>query len=352
MTHNNANLQPYTMQLLLKIFFLISINNMLIFTNHTQAEDTIRVKTAPIEAIAIYPERSAPAISISLNNSILSAEIDARINEFLAQVGDIIDTENTLVQLDCSDYTLALRQSKAKLTAIESRLELANQRMQRTRKLILKKSVATEILDEHESEYAVLNAELEQMQIEILIQARNVSHCAVRSPFRALVIEQISAVGEFVQEGTPILRVLDIDKMEVSAQILNRDVQQIQNSNALFFEHETTLYPVNLRTIVQSINRNTRDREVRLNFLQRNALPGSTGKLIWTDNRAHIPHNLLVRRNNVFGVFIVANNMAQFHPMPKAQAGRASIIDLPAASQIVIEGHFALTDKAAVDIVH
>ena len=324
---------------------------MLIFASYSQAEDTIRVKTASIETIAIYPERSTPAISISLNNSILSARIDTHINQFLAQVGDIMEKGSVLAQLDCADYALALQKSEAKLTALESKLALAEQRMQRTRKLILQKSVATETLDQHESEYAVFNAEFKQMQIEVSMQARNVSHCNIRSPFRALIIEQISSVGEFVHKGTPVLRILDIDQMEVSAQILNHDVQQIQHNKALFFTHEKTLYPVKLRTIVQSIDPNTHNREVRLNFLQQKALPGSTGKLIWTDNRAHIPHNLLVRRNNVLGVFIVANDIAKFYPMPKAQAGQANIIDLPADSQIVTEGHFALTDNVSVDIV-
>lgn len=340
------------MKPLLKIFLLIAINNLLISASHAQEKDPIRVKTAPIGEIAIYPERSTPAISISLNNSTLSAEIDARIDKFVAQVGEIIDIDNVLAHLDCSNYTLSLQQSEAKLTALESKLKLADQRMQRTHKLILKKAVAKEILDEHESEHTVLNAELKQIQIEIAMRKRNVSHCTIRSPFKALIIEQISSVGEFVQKETPILKVLDIDKMEVSARILNQDAQQIQNSNSLFFEHETISYPVTLRTIVQSINRNTRDREVRLHFLQDKALPGSTGKLVWTDNRLHIPHKLLVRRDNRLGVFIVANNIAKFYPMPKAQAGRANIIDLPADSQIVIKGHFALTDNASVNVIH
>lgn len=338
-------------RVLIKRFVLISVLNLLAIPVHINAAESSRVKIASIADVAIYPQRSAPAVVMSLNESVLSAQLDARVDKLPVRVGDVVQQGDTLAQLDCSDYILARRQSIARLEALEARFNLAKRRLQRTRQLSLEQSVAEEALDQHEAEHAVLHAELKDMQAELEIKKLNESRCSITSPFHALVIERISAPGEFVKIGSALLRVMDLHAIEISAQILNRDTEQIRHNKALFFEHDDLRYPVKLRTILQTINPETRNRQGRLVFLDRHALPGATGKLIWRDNRAHIPSHLLVHRDGELGIFTVEDNIARFNPIPKAQAGRSNIIDLSDEKKIVIEGHLSLTEARPVDII-
>jgi hypothetical protein len=111
------------------------------------------------------------------------------------------------------------------------------------------------------------------------------------------------------------------------------------------FQHDDKSYPVNLRAILPSINSETRNSEVRLLFQNGPALPGASGKLIWKDLRAHIPGNLIVKRNGDLGVFIYDAGKARFVALPGAQAGRASPVDLSLNSTIITEGHFALKNN-------
>lgn len=316
------------------------------------AADKITVKTAKISEVAIYPERSAPATVVSLNESVISARIVARVDELSVRVGDIIEKGGVLARLDCEDYVLAHLESIARKEALETKRDLASRRVERTRQLILEQSIAEEILDERESNYAVLGSELRGIQAEIKRKKLDQSHCTVLSPFRALVIERASAVGEFVSVGTALVKVMDIDKTEISAQVLSRDSTQISQASKLYFEHDNIRYPVKLRSIVQAIDAETRNREVRLMFNDSHALPGATGRLIWQDERAHIPGDLLVRRHGELGVFTVEKNIARFNSMPTAQAGRASVTVLADDVRVVIEGHYSLTEAAPVDIVN
>ncbi|MCK5669268.1 MAG: hypothetical protein KAI15_09295 [Gammaproteobacteria bacterium] len=87
-------------------------------------------------------------------------------------------------------------------------------------------------------------------------------------------------------------------------------------------------------------------------FNDSHALPGATGRLIWRDERAHIPGDLLVRRNGKLGVFTVEGNIAKFNSMPTAQAGRASVTSLGNDINVVIEGHFSLKEAVPVNIVN
>ena len=92
------------------------------------AEDNVRVKTAALADIAIYPLRSAPATVISLNDTVVSAQIAAKIEQIPVRVGDVVDAGSLLVSVDCDDYILARRQAQARLEALAARIELARHR--------------------------------------------------------------------------------------------------------------------------------------------------------------------------------------------------------------------------------
>jgi len=202
------------------------------------AAEKVTVRTARISEVAIYPERSAPAAVVSLNESVISARIAARVDELSVRVGDIVEKGGDLAKLDCSDYELAYRESVARQEALQTRRDYAKRRMERTRQLIAKQSIAEEILDERESDHAVLGSELKGIQAEIKMKKLDQSRCTVTSPFRALVIERASAVGEFVSVGTALVKIMDIDNTEISAQVLSRDATQLNQANSLFFEHD------------------------------------------------------------------------------------------------------------------
>lgn len=325
---------------------------LLLITANTVANEKINVNMAPLADIAIYPERSAPATVISLNESTISARITAQVVEIPVQVGDIVEAGNTLATLDCSDYKLASRESRSRIEALKAKIELAKRRLQRTKKLTLKQSVSEEILDERESELAVLNADLRGARTDVEMANVNESRCNVKSPFRALIVERISAVGQFTNVGSALVKIMDIEQLELSAQAFSQDAAQITTSDNLFFEHAGQRYPVKLRTVIPAINTETRNREVRLLFNSDAALPGAAGKLLWRDTRAHIPGELLVRRNGELGVFSIKNNVAHFISIPSAQAGRASPTSLPIDTPLVIEGHFSLKEADNVSVTN
>ena len=335
------------MKLLIHLYLLILFTSTAVF-----AQDNITVNTAKIADIALYPERSAPATVISLNDSTISARIAAQVDEIPVRVGDIVEKDSVLAKLDCSDYKLASSESQARLDGLKAQIELAKRRLERTKKLTLKKSVSEEILDERESDLAVLNTDYRAAMSKVRMAKLNESRCIVTSPFRALINERSSAIGQYANTGTALVKIMDIEQLEISAQVFNRDSEQISLSDELFFEHAGTHYPVSLRTVIPAINSETRNREVRLLFINGPALPGAAGKLIWRDKRAHIPGEYLVRRNSELGVFSIENNIARFITIPSAETGRASPTSLPIETPIVIEGHFSLKEGDAVTVTN
>jgi RND family efflux transporter MFP subunit len=325
---------------------------LLLISTNALAEEKISVNTATIADVAIYPERSAPATVISLNESTISARIAAQVDELPVRVGDIVEAGSTLAKLDCSDYKLASRESRSRIEALKAQIELAKRRLERTKTLTLKQSVSEELLDERESALAVLNADIRGAKAELEMANVNESRCIVKSPFRALIVERTSAVGQYTNVGSALVKIMDIEQLELSAQAFTQDADQITNSENLVFEHAGRKYPVELRTVIHAINTETRNREVRLLFKTEPALPGAAGKLLWRDTRAHIPGEFLVNRSGKLGVFSIKDNVAHFISIPTAQAGRASPTTLPIDTPLVIEGHFSLKEADNVSVTN
>ena len=333
------------MKITLLFFLLFSLVSTSIL-----ATEKINVSVAKISDIAIYPERSAPATVISLNDSTVSALIAAQVEALPVRVGDIVEKGSMLAKLDCAEYELSIKESRARLDGLDAQIKLAKRRLDRTKKLTLKQSVAEEILDERESDLAVLNTQYRAAKATLQMANLNQSRCDVTSPFRALISERTSAVGEYANTGTALVKIIDIEQLEISAQVFSRDIEQIEHSNELYFEHGDIRHPLKLRTVSPAINTETRNREVRLLFINGPALPGAAGKLVWRDKRAHIPGDFLVNRDGSLGIFTLENNIARFIPVPLAQAGRASPTSIPIDTPIVIEGHFSLKEDDPVNV--
>jgi len=309
------------------------------------------VSTALLGEIASYPERSAPATVVSLNAAIISAEIPARIIQLPVRVGDIVEAGSTLAILDCTDYELAQRRTLANVDALAARLELARKRLQRTRTLRAQDTVAEEALDERASELAIIEAEFSAAQASTDVSANNISRCHIISPYSALVTERISAVGEFASAGTPLIGILDISDIEISAQVSVDDGSQIESAAEIFFTYSDRRYPVRLRTVLPAVNSDTRNQEVRLVFANDRAVTGAAGRLAWNDPRPHIPANLLVDRDGQLGVFIYTNGRVIFQPVEGAQSGRSSPVNLPEETYLVTEGQYSLQDNTQVQVV-
>ena len=321
---------------------------LLILPLVSSGQNAVAVKTARIQDLAIYLWKSAPATVVSLNDTSVAAQIKARIDEISVKVGEVVEAGSVLVRLDCTDYRTAGQQVEAEIGALDARIRLAERRLERTRKLEQQRTASEELLDQREADLAVLHAQRRGAMSQLEHAQTNISRCTIRSPYRAVVTARLAAVGEFADMGTRLVEIMDIEQLEISAQVPALDIETVELAEETYFEDTASRYPVTLRTVTPAVNTQTRNREVRLLFSNEPALPGAAGKLTWRDNQPHISAKLLVRRGNDFGIFINNTGKARFHVIPGAQQGRTTPVDLPLDTVVITEGHYRLEDGQPV----
>ena len=318
---------------------------------------------APIGAFAAVPvtvvvvgdllqqaRHSAPATVIARNSPSLSAEINARIDSIPVKVGDTVEPGDLLAQLDCRQYDSLLAAAKAGMEQLASERDFSAAQLKRARGLKLKKGISDEGVEQRKSEWESYSARY-RMHEETQRQAQlQVERCQIHSPFTAVVVERLASSGSLATIGMPILKLVQLDDIEISANLREQEAKTLRESKQIRFEFFNQEYRLTLRRIVPVIESRTRTREVRLLFSKESAPIGAAGRVLWQGESLQLPAGYLVRRNQQLGIFIVDGDKARFHPVPDTVEGQPAAIDLPAERLLIVEGRQRLGDGDEISV--
>ncbi len=317
-------------------------------TVHADAPTTVSVEE--LAELALYPTYSTPAEVVSLNDSRLSAQIQAVIKDIPVKVGQLVVRDAVLVELDCRDYQLALRQAEAGLKAAKSRTLFSRQQQKRAESLRNTSSISEELALQRETDLSTAQAD-EVVAGARLEQARlDVSRCVIRAPFNGVVLERLASVGETARPGYPLVRVLDRDAIEVSAQVSIADALVLEQATDQRLVTQNKEYALKLSRIAARVDTRTRSRDARLDFVQEVALPGTPGRLMWSTPVPHVPADILVTWQGRMGVFVVAGDRAKFVALPEALEGRPVALDIPLSSLIIVKGQRLVQDGHVIEV--
>ncbi|WP_128571892.1 efflux RND transporter periplasmic adaptor subunit [Ectothiorhodospira haloalkaliphila] len=304
-----------------------------------------------LEAVGFYPVRSAPATTISLNDTRVSAEIHGVVQEMPVRVGDEIESGALLARLDCDEHALDLQQARAMTQAARADAEFAQFQLERAQELARRQAVSAEVLNERQAQASRTRAEVLRLEAASRAAQRRVNHCQIRAPFDAVVIERLASTGELVQAGTPIARILDARDLEVSGDIQQRDLPALEAAGSIRFVAAGEHYPVELRAISPMVDQRLRSVDVRFVFTEEAARPGQVGRIEWVSDRRHAPADLLVRRDDMLGVFVEEEGQARFISTPGVREGQPPPLDLPDEARLIFDGRFGLRDGDPVRII-
>ncbi len=312
----------------------------LLFSATAFAAPNIRTET--LGNLLMEITASAPARVVSVDHSMLSAQVAGMLLELSPRVGDRVSRNQRLARIDCRDYTLALSRAQATLNAVSARLKLAQGQLKRVHQLHLRGNASTELRDQRQSKLNNLLAERAGQQVAIEQARLQVARCEIVAPFDALVTERPGAVGSLAAPGSPIIRLLRDQAPEVQAQLSPAQLRDLQSSARVYLLADKERFPLRLRAALPLINTQAHTQEVRFEFSDRQTLSGTTGRLIWASGQRRLPAQYLLRRQGTLGVMLYQNNKALFFPLPQAVEGQAALINLPLITPVVIEGQHGL----------
>ena len=306
------------------------------------------VSIKSLDELWFTQEQSAPASVITLNAPVISAELNARVLEIHAETGDKVSAGDLLVKLDCRRAEADLSAAEAVLRQLEAQYDFAHQQVRRADDLLKKRSISDQEVDQRKSEESRLSAQLDAQKATIRQASIQVENCSVTAPFDAIVTQRMADRGMLATTGTPLLKLLETDALEVSARLNSAEVESLSNSSEQWFETGGNRYPVRLRSAVPLLDESTRTSEARFSFADVTPVAGSAGRLIWALSSRTIPAEYLVRRNGQLGIFLFEDGKARFHNLEDALEGRPAIVEFPSSTLLIVEGRDSLNDGDTV----
>lgn len=297
------------------------------------------VSVRPFSEIAIFLDRQAAATVESLDRAELSAEVSARVRVVHALPGQRVGADELLVTLEDAEYRIGVDSARARLEIAEARLDLARIRAERARRLKSDDYVSDDELLQAETDLRLAEAEVgaavaDKEQAELLL-----TRTQVHAPFEGVVTKRRVSPGALAAPGTPLMALVAIGGLEVTAMVPPDQVAGLKQADAVAFESDGQDWPVRLARLAPVIDADSRAQEARLVFVGQAPPSGAEGRIRWTDPRPALAGNFVVQRNGELGVLILdaGRSEAAFLPLPGADAGRPYRADELALDTLIID---------------
>jgi RND family efflux transporter MFP subunit len=339
------------------------------------AVEFVLVKKASIREVGSFTGSLYP-----LSEFILAPKISGRLEKIMVNIGDTVKGGQLVAVLDDDEYRQQVLQAKAELEVAKANLqerkstiENAKREYERTVTLRKKKIASESQLDAAESEFKTQQAKLKVATAQIAQKKAALTMANIRLSYAQIQVTENNntgyrVVGErFVDEGamlapnTPIVSVLDIEKLIAAIHVIERDYPKVQPGLEAVIS--TDAFPG--RTFIGKVIRiapllKETSREARVELVIPNAQkllkPGMFVRVqIQFDehkNATVVPVAALVKRNGTQGVFLadLQEQKARFFPVTIGivNGDQAEVLNPPITGAVVTLGHHLLEDGSSI----
>ncbi|MBX1024772.1 efflux RND transporter periplasmic adaptor subunit [Campylobacter jejuni] len=235
--------------LIVLIAILGSVGAYFIFFNN---DEKISYLTQKIQKKDISQTIEAVGKVYAKDQVDVGAQVSGQIIKLYVDVGTHVKQGDLIAQIDKDkqqndlDITKAqLESAKANLESKKVALEIASKQYQREQKLYAAKASSLENLETQKNNYytlkanvAELNAQVVQLEITLKNAQKDLGYTTITAPMDGVVINVAVDEGQTVNanQNTPtIVRIANLDEMEVRMEIAEADVSKIKVGTELDF---------------------------------------------------------------------------------------------------------------------
>lgn len=183
--------------------------------DETMAFPPAKVEVATAELRDMAPVVEVSGTVMSLNDSRIATEVGG-VLAWLADVGDAVDAGTIIARIDPRLMQVALKRAQASVARLEADLRYRERQLKRAEELAASNNASANLLDEslanRDQALHLLNdarAQLEQAEGDL-------ARTKIRAAFAGHITERLASVGEYVDVGEDVLRLVDTRQMEIS----------------------------------------------------------------------------------------------------------------------------------------
>lgn len=269
------------------------------------------VKVEEAVNMQIAPHMWTAGTVISRDDARIAAEVAGRIAR-IADVGDYIEAGDPIATIDDTRLKLQQQEAVSNVRSLTTRIGFLKKEVERTDKLATSKLTSQTAVDQVRSDYEIALADREAARARLALIEDKLTKTQVAAPFSGYVTERLKVPGENVSDGTPIVRLVGLDNLEIEASAPLRYVRHVQQGMQLDVKDFDTRTKATLRSLVSIGANESRQFVMRLDFSDQDWLPGTPVRVaIPTEEsreRLVVPRDALVLRRDGAYVFRVGDD--------------------------------------------
>jgi RND family efflux transporter MFP subunit len=333
-------------------------------TEEVVTETVVPVTVAPAEigsirAVIHASGLVAPAPGADL---VVTAPETARIAEIPKAEGDSVRSGDLLVRFDIPTLNAEAASKSAEVSAAEARVTTARANQVRMHELFDRGVAARKEVEDADREVADAAAALNQARAGRSASESLLARTAVRATFNGIVAKRWHNQGDLVEASAtdPILRVIDINRLEVVASVPLADVSRVKMGASAFLSGTSDPTAAVLRVVSRpaAVEAGTAAVPVRLAFLTQSNFAAGTPVQVDVNAEEHtnvvlVPANAVVREADETAVFVAAGGKAERRPIVTGfvDAERVEVRSgLKAGELVITTGQAGLPDGAAISV--
>lgn len=295
-------------------------------------------------------ERIAPQVAlagsvVSQNDAQLASDVEGRVAS-VAEVGTVVKAGDVVATLDPSVAGMQLASDKANVAKLEAQLRYDRAQAERMDNLFAQNAIAKATRDQAASTRDADAGALAAARAAAAKSQYDVNHDQIRAPFAGRVVQRLINPGEYATMGKPIVRLVDISTLEVSAQAPIQYSQYIHEGMDLTSTIEDKPVSGRVRAIVPVGDQLSRTVEVRITLAPGTAFVGDSAKVSIPSaeprNAIAVPRDALLLREEGTYLFKLDKNNTALRVAVETGSDDGDLIEvhgpIAAGDRIVIRG--------------
>ncbi|HHM06191.1 MAG TPA: efflux RND transporter periplasmic adaptor subunit [Gammaproteobacteria bacterium] len=319
---------------------------------------------APVVVSEARMTRLAPLLWVSgsvlsRHDARIAAEAAGRLTA-VAEVGKQVQAGQVVARLDDTLARLEVDSRAAEVRRVEAQLAFLEKEVARLQRLARANNAARTQLDNTESQRDVALSELTAARVQVEKAEELLRRHAVKAPFSGVVTERIARAGEWVRQGDPVLRLVNVDDLEIVAHVPVAQVKYISPGDKLAVDGGGKNSVARLRALIPVGDEQSRLLELRLKAKKGEWVAGEAVRVGVPAARPRevlaVPRDALVIRPNGTSVFRVNNEQSAEQVWVSTGIAQGPLVqvwgDLHPGEAVIVRGGERMWPGTKVRIMH
>lgn len=152
----------------------------------------------------------------------VSSEIEGLVIDYPVEEGQYVKKGDVLSRFNTRPISIQLEEARASRKEAEARYELANKNYARFKDLHDRGVASLQQMQDAESEKNALKARIDQLQSRIEGYQYDLQRSALKAPFNGFISKEFTEVGQWINEGDPVVEIINIDQVDIVVDVPER----------------------------------------------------------------------------------------------------------------------------------